>query len=49
VVAVSCDPVSVARDAGALIGGGYHLDWVQPVDQFQWSTEIELVARFSRI
>ncbi|GHC50514.1 class I SAM-dependent RNA methyltransferase [Neogemmobacter tilapiae] len=45
---VSCNPVTFARDAKALIAGGYHLDWVQPVDQFRWSAHVELAARFSR-
>ena len=27
---------------------GYRLDWVQVVDQFRWSTHVELVARLSR-
>lgn len=45
---VSCNPVTFARDAKALIAGGYRLDWVQPVDQFRWSAHVELAARFSR-
>lgn len=45
---VSCNPASFARDAKALIEGGYSLDWVQPVGQFRWSTHVELAARFSR-
>lgn len=45
---VSCNPVSFARDAAILVAGGYHIDWVQPVGQFRWSTHMELAARFSR-
>lgn len=45
---VSCNPASFARDAKTLIEGGHHLDWVQPVGQFRWSTHVELVAAFSR-
>lgn len=45
---VSCNPTSFARDAAVLIGGGYRLDWVQPVAQFRWSTHLELAAQFSR-
>lgn len=45
---VSCNPATFARDAKALIAGGYRLDWVQPVGQFRWSTHVELAARFSR-
>ncbi|MDA3887737.1 MAG: class I SAM-dependent RNA methyltransferase, partial [Allgaiera sp.] len=48
IAAVSCNPVSFARDARTLIAGGYHLDWVQPIDQFRWSPHVELAARFSR-
>lgn len=45
---VSCNPATFARDARALIGGGYCLDWVKPVGQFRWSTHVELAAAFSR-
>lgn len=45
---VSCNPVTFARDAAVLRAGGYLLDWVQVVDQFRWSSHIELAARFSR-
>lgn len=48
IAAVSCNPVTFARDAKILTQAGYHLDWVQVVDQFRWSTHIELVARLSR-
>lgn len=48
IASVSCNPISFARDAKMLIAGGYHLDWVQVVDQFRWSAHVELVARFSR-
>ena len=48
VAAVSCNPVTFARDAKLLVDAGFHLDWVQVVDQFRWSTHVELVARFSR-
>lgn len=44
---VSCNPVTFARDAAALVAAGYVLDWVQVVDQFRWSVHIELAARFS--
>ncbi|MGP3724940.1 class I SAM-dependent RNA methyltransferase [Cereibacter sphaeroides] len=45
---VSCNPVTFARDALILMRGGYRLDWVQVVDQFRWSSHVELAARFSR-
>jgi 23S rRNA (uracil1939-C5)-methyltransferase len=43
---VSCNPITFARDAKALVSAGYVLDWVQVVDQFRWSAHVELVARF---
>lgn len=46
--AVSCNPVSFARDAKIMIDGGFTLDWVMPVDQFRWSGHVELAAKFSR-
>ncbi len=45
---VSCNPVTFARDAAVLIKAGYHLDWVQTVDQFRWSSHVELASRFVR-
>lgn len=48
IAAVSCNPVSFARDARLLLEAGYRLDWVLPVDQFRWSTHVELASRFSR-
>jgi 23S rRNA (uracil1939-C5)-methyltransferase len=48
VVAVSCDPKTFARDAAILIAGGYRLESVTPVDQFAWSTHVEVVGVFRR-
>ena len=45
---VSCNPATFARDARALVDGGYRLEWVRPVGQFRWSTHVELAACFSR-
>jgi 23S rRNA (uracil1939-C5)-methyltransferase len=44
---VSCSPVTFARDASVLIAAGYALKWVQVVDQFRWSSHIELVGEFA--
>ena len=48
VVAVSCDPGTFARDAAALVAGGYRLDAVTPVDQFRYSAHVEIVALFTK-
>lgn len=40
----SCNPVSFARDVKVLCDAGYGIDWVQVVDQFRWSSHVELVA-----
>jgi 23S rRNA (uracil1939-C5)-methyltransferase len=48
IVAISCNPATLARDARILIDGGYRLTRVLPVDQFLWSAEIEVVACFER-
>jgi 23S rRNA (uracil1939-C5)-methyltransferase len=45
---VSCNPVTFARDAKVLVDAGYRLDWVQVVDQFRWSSHVELVGAFAR-
>jgi 23S rRNA (uracil1939-C5)-methyltransferase len=47
IAAVSCNPVTFARDARTLTDKGYRLTSVQVVDQFRWSTHIELVARLT--
>ncbi len=44
IAAISCNPVTFARDAAILTNAGYMLDWVQPVDQFRWSPHVELAA-----
>lgn len=48
IVYVSCDADSFARDAKILVGGGFKLLEVTPVDQFQYSPHIELVGVFKR-
>lgn len=48
VVAVSCNPATLARDARKLVDGGYRIAEVTPVDQFLWTPHIEVVAVFRR-
>jgi 23S rRNA (uracil1939-C5)-methyltransferase len=43
---VSCDAGTFARDAAILSAGGYKMGPVIPIDQFLWSSHIELVAGF---
>jgi 23S rRNA (uracil1939-C5)-methyltransferase len=45
---VSCDAASFARDAAILVQGGYRPGPVTPIDQFLWSSHIELVGGFHR-
>jgi|SRR6185369_427887 len=48
IIAVSCDATTFARDAKILVGGGYRLKSVTPVDQFRYSAHVEIVAGFQR-
>ncbi len=48
VVAVSCNPQTFVRDARILADAGFALDSVTPIDQFLWSSHVELVAVFTR-
>ena len=44
VAAVSCNPVTLARDLRILRDGGYRVTRVTPIDQFLWSAHVEAVA-----
>ncbi len=48
-VYVSCNPATLARDAGLLKEEGYKVRMVQPVDMFCWTSGVETVTEFSRI
>jgi len=48
VVMVSCDPRTFARDAEQLVQAGFILTNLIAVDQFAWSTHIEVAGTFER-
>jgi 23S rRNA (uracil1939-C5)-methyltransferase len=48
IAAVSCNPTTLARDLEILIKGGYRVVSVTPIDQFLWSSHVEVVALLER-
>ncbi|MBE6027102.1 MAG: 23S rRNA (uracil(1939)-C(5))-methyltransferase RlmD [Clostridiales bacterium] len=48
IVYVSCDPGTLARDIKYLTANGYEFTEATPVDQFPWTTHIEVVALISK-
>ncbi|MDP9137171.1 MAG: methyltransferase, partial [Pseudomonadota bacterium] len=48
VIALSCDAATFARDAAILVSGGYRMSQITAVDQFKWSSHLEIVAAFDR-
>ncbi len=48
VIAISCDPRTFARDAQILHQGGWRLTSLTIVDQFRWTTHLEIAALFHR-
>ncbi len=48
-VYVSCDPATLARDAGRLRKHGYTLRYAQPLDLFPQTHHVETVAVFDRL
>ena len=48
VVYISCNVATQARDAALFLEAGYHIQKVQPVDMFCWTSGIETVCLFSK-
>ncbi|QWW68584.1 class I SAM-dependent RNA methyltransferase [Rhizobium sp. WYJ-E13] len=48
VVAVSCNPLTLARDLVILVEGGYRITSVTPIDQFLWTSHVEIVATLEK-
>lgn len=48
IIAISCNPATFTRDIRVLRNGGYALDHVVPVDQFLWSSHLEMFALLRR-
>jgi 23S rRNA (uracil1939-C5)-methyltransferase len=47
-VAVSCNPGTLARDLRILVDGGYYIGRVVPVDQFLFAPHVEVVVSLTR-
>ncbi len=45
---VSCNPTTFARDLALLLQAGYRAVKITPVDQFLWSSHVEVVAQLKR-
>ena len=48
VVYMSCDPATQARDAKGLVGAGYEITSIQPLDLFPQTRHIECLTIFER-
>jgi 23S rRNA (uracil1939-C5)-methyltransferase len=48
IAAVSCNPLTLARDLAILVEGGYRITSVTPIDQFLWTSHVEVVATLEK-
>ncbi|ARQ09011.1 tRNA (uracil-5-)-methyltransferase protein [Rhizobium etli] len=48
IAAVSCNPLTLARDLAILVEGGYRITKVTPIDQFLWTSHVEAVATLEK-
>jgi 23S rRNA (uracil1939-C5)-methyltransferase len=48
IVYVSCNPSTLAKDCKLLLDHGYQIKWVQPVDMFPQTAQVEAIALLER-
>ena len=48
IVYLSCNPAALARDGKILVDGGYRFLEAQPIDQFRWTSHLEVACLFER-
>lgn len=48
IVAVSCNPLTLARDLALLTEAGYRITRVTPIDQFLWTSHVEVVVALEK-
>jgi 23S rRNA (uracil1939-C5)-methyltransferase len=48
-VYVSCDPMTLRRDAQQLAAAGYRVDRAHALDMFPHTAQVEAVVRFVRV
>ncbi|MBR1701676.1 MAG: class I SAM-dependent RNA methyltransferase [Lachnospiraceae bacterium] len=49
IVYISCKPTSLVRDLDTFLAGGYQVEKAVAVDQFPWTTGIEVVCLLSKL
>ncbi|ACM25696.1 class I SAM-dependent RNA methyltransferase [Agrobacterium sp. SHOUNA12C] len=48
IVAISCNPLTLARDLAILTEAGYRITKVTPIDQFLWTSHVEVVVALEK-